>query len=347
MTPPAADEDSAADDVPPMLTVAAVARRLGVAPATLRTWARRYHLGPSEHTAGAHRRYSAADLGRLVVMRRLTLQGVPPADASKVAVNTVMHAEGASVLAMVVSSLAGAGVAAEPADAEAMFGLVSGALAAAGPAGGGRVLAQPDAGPAERGLARAAMALDGDACVRILRDAILVSDVPTAYESLVLPVLSAVGRRWETTGAGVDVEHMLSESVLAVLRSLPTPEPASGAVALLACAEEEQHSVPLHVLGAALAERRVGVRVLGARVPREALTAAVRRLGPAVVFVFATMPVLDPSQLDAVPRIRPAPRVVVGGPGWDGVELHAGTGSRPLHITSLAEAVREITLSAG
>ena len=33
----------------PALTVAAVARRLGVAPATLRTWDRRYGLGPTEH----------------------------------------------------------------------------------------------------------------------------------------------------------------------------------------------------------------------------------------------------------------------------------------------------------
>ena len=42
-------------------TVAAVARRLGVAPATLRTWDRRYGLGPSEHTSGAHRRYGPAE----------------------------------------------------------------------------------------------------------------------------------------------------------------------------------------------------------------------------------------------------------------------------------------------
>src|SRR6185437_4985821 len=70
---------------PPMLTVAAVARRLGVAPSTLRTWDRRYDLGPSAHTAGAHRRYSPEDLARLVVMRRLTLEGVPPADAARIA----------------------------------------------------------------------------------------------------------------------------------------------------------------------------------------------------------------------------------------------------------------------
>ena len=48
----------------PALTVAAVARRLGVAPATLRTWDRRYGLGPSAHAAGSHRRYTADDVDR-------------------------------------------------------------------------------------------------------------------------------------------------------------------------------------------------------------------------------------------------------------------------------------------
>lgn len=65
------------------LTVAAVARRLGVAPATLRTWDRRYGLGPSEHNAGAHRRYSPQDVARLVTMRRLTMAGVAPSEAAR------------------------------------------------------------------------------------------------------------------------------------------------------------------------------------------------------------------------------------------------------------------------
>ena len=69
------------------LSVAAVARRLGVAPATLRTWDRRYGLGPSAHESGQHRRYSPADLARLTVMRRLITSGVSPADAAQQAKN--------------------------------------------------------------------------------------------------------------------------------------------------------------------------------------------------------------------------------------------------------------------
>lgn len=72
----------------PSLTVAAVARRLGVAPATLRTWDRRYGLGPSEHMAGSHRRYSANDVSRLLVMRRLTLEGVAPSEAARAALSS-------------------------------------------------------------------------------------------------------------------------------------------------------------------------------------------------------------------------------------------------------------------
>lgn len=67
------------------LTVAGVAARLGVAASTLRTWERRYGLGPSARTAGRHRRYDADDVTRLETMRRLTREGVAPADAARLA----------------------------------------------------------------------------------------------------------------------------------------------------------------------------------------------------------------------------------------------------------------------
>ena len=49
-----------------LLTVAAVARRLGIAPATLRTWDRRYGLGPTDHEEGNHRKYGPRDVARLM-----------------------------------------------------------------------------------------------------------------------------------------------------------------------------------------------------------------------------------------------------------------------------------------
>jgi len=82
-TPGAGGGDPQLEAAP--LTVAAVARTLGVAASTLRTWDRRYGLGPSAHQAGSHRRYTPDDVARLQTMRRLTLRGVAPADAARIA----------------------------------------------------------------------------------------------------------------------------------------------------------------------------------------------------------------------------------------------------------------------
>ena len=78
-----AESDNPLDEV--TFTVSSVARRLGVAPATLRTWDRRYGLGPSGHTAGLHRRYTENDLRRLEIMRRLVNQGTPASEAARAA----------------------------------------------------------------------------------------------------------------------------------------------------------------------------------------------------------------------------------------------------------------------
>ncbi|MBD3689167.1 MerR family transcriptional regulator [Nanchangia anserum] len=68
------------DELP--LTVASVARKIGVSPSTLRTWERRYGLGPSVRTIGAHRRYTAIDIARLERMCALMATGISAADAA-------------------------------------------------------------------------------------------------------------------------------------------------------------------------------------------------------------------------------------------------------------------------
>ncbi|WP_306440710.1 MerR family transcriptional regulator, partial [Actinomadura fibrosa] len=62
-----------------------MAQRLGVAASTLRTWDRRYGIGPSRRSSGTHRRYSPADVARLEIMQRMILEGAPPGEAARVA----------------------------------------------------------------------------------------------------------------------------------------------------------------------------------------------------------------------------------------------------------------------
>ncbi|NHC43991.1 MerR family transcriptional regulator [Motilibacter aurantiacus] len=329
----------------PALTVAAVARRLGVAPATLRTWDRRYGLGPSSHTAGAHRRYTAADLARLTLMRRLTLEGVPPAEAAAIAL--------ARASEDAVPELAGSVPAGPPAlpvagpeerlPAEVTRlrtpppGLPEAAASRATP-GGGRVLAIPGGSAASRGLARAAMALDAHVCREIIRSSLQAKGVVATWNGLLTPVLAGIGARWAETGEGVEVEHLLSEVVMSALRAYPesVSTPINGRPVLLACSDSELHSLPLHALSAALAERSVASRMLGGQMPPRALSDAVRRTGPAAVFVWASLPAhADPSVVAGLPVQRPAGVTLLGGPGWVGRAYPPGAEV----VTSLSAAV--------
>jgi transposase-like protein len=75
------------------LGVGEVARRLGVAAPTLRSWGRRYGLEPSGRSTGGHRRYTADDVARLQVVLRLVRQGVPTATAAKAVRGTTVIPE--------------------------------------------------------------------------------------------------------------------------------------------------------------------------------------------------------------------------------------------------------------
>ena len=238
------------------LPVAAVARRLGVAPATLRTWARRYGLGPSRHDAGAHRRYAPADVARLETMRRLTLAGVAPGEAAAAAL-------------------------AEPDASPSARGPLpdrEGRVRRGGP--GGKVLALPGADEVVRGLGRAAMALDSDAVLEGIRTQLDEHGVVHTWEHVLRPVLAASGARWAATGEGVEVEHLLSDCVTTALRERAARAPAAPSrPVLLASGPDELHALPLHAIAAGLAELDRGSRVLGPSLPAGALEASVRRTG--------------------------------------------------------------------
>ena len=169
------------------------------------------------------------------------------------------------------------------------------------------------------------MSLDSHEVHRLLGDAVKAMGVREAWATMGMPVLQSIGERWRVTGDGIDVEHAFSEAAMAVLRGVTATlrRPRNVRPVVLACAEGDYHTLPLHALAAALAEEQVGVRLLGVGMPASALVAAVRRTGPALVFMYARMAVLDVQVLDLLPRQRPAPRLVVGGPGWSDRPLPA------------------------
>ncbi|KAF0842546.1 MerR family transcriptional regulator [Nocardia caishijiensis] len=63
-------------------TVRAVADRLGIPTATLRSWNRRYDIGPAQDRPGKHRLYTEADIAALERMLALIRGGASPAGAA-------------------------------------------------------------------------------------------------------------------------------------------------------------------------------------------------------------------------------------------------------------------------
>jgi len=298
---PAEQPQSAPED---LLSVSAVARRLGVAPATLRTWARRYGIGPSEHEAGLHRKYCPSDLAKLTVMRRLISSGVSPADAAEQA-----KAHEGEVIIEEFTSLC------------------------------------RECDETINAIFNAAEALDSLFVETMLRNEISENGIISAWQEVFVPVLIQVGAAWEKSGKGIEVEHMLTEILKRVLRE-STSEivvPFNTRPVLLASVGEELHSLALHALAAALAERGIETHFLGARTPVEAISSMVSRFGPPAVFLWAQLPVNgDPKFVAALPAVRPAPRVIIGGPGWNPDKCQNAH-----FVGSLALAVDEIALAVG
>ncbi|MFJ6795379.1 MerR family transcriptional regulator [Streptomyces sp. NPDC091268] len=285
------------------LSTGSVARHLGVSPTTLRSWERRYAIGPAHREPGRHRRWTPPDIARLELMCRLTAQGVPPSEAARTARAATRAA---------VDEGPEPGPPAAPARGAAP--------------GGSHALPLGEVRPECRGLARAAVRLDAPAVARLLDSALAGLGLVTAWEEVLAPTLHAVGRKWASAGERyVEVEHLLSWQVSAALsRIRPAEERPRTRPLLLACAPGEQHSLPVEALAAALGERGLPVRMFGADLPPGALHTAVRRTGPqAVVLWSQRRDTADEALVRSVADLGWGPRgarghpvLLLAGPGW-------------------------------
>ena len=319
------------------LSVSMMAHRLGVTASSLGTWHRRYGVGPSEHAVGRHRRYSPADVARLEVMNQALLGGAGPAEAARMALQTppvpdVATRAGPGAWPETpgpvdgLTDPVGAGVRppgvgeATPAGRRAPRRVDEGRAAGdGGVMAGETTLRTAGLGQDASGLARAVEALDATAVQRLIGQAVAAGGVVWTWDQVVRPVMGAVSKLWEGTDTGVEMEHLLSEGVTSVMAKvqIDAPPPVSPRAVLLAAVPGEQHTLPLRVLAAVLARRRVRTNLLGADLPIVSLTAAIGRTRPCAVLLWCQLDAnADPALLEVLPRLRTAARVFVGGPAW-------------------------------
>jgi MerR family transcriptional regulator, light-induced transcriptional regulator len=290
------------------LTVAAVARRLGVAPATLRTWDRRYGLGPSEHSSGEHRRYNGSDIARLTLMRKLVIAGVSPAEAAQRALAFDGEVSPESLTNSITSDVA---VREELVET----------------------------------LIRAARAYDRNFIEELLRSELSARGITNTWNEVLVPLLIIIGDEWADSGTGIETEHLVSEIIKRLLQeaNASVQNPVNARPVLLACIGEEMHSLALYALGAVLSEHKIATQFLGARTPIEAISAVVKRSAPPAIFLWAQLNKNGNHELLAeLPSIRPAPRIVLGGPGWS-----RNVAKPAVLVEDLLEACEEISRAVG
>jgi methanogenic corrinoid protein MtbC1 len=170
-----------------------------------------------------------------------------------------------------------------------------------------------------RSLNRAASTLDASGCDQIISNSLDSHGVVWTWENVLIPVLIALGEKWEQTGEGVEQEHLIAESITGLFRNLANSvtEPENARPVLLACAPHELHTIPMYAIAAALAEQNIVSRILGARMPAEALANAAKKIGPSAIVVWSqSQGTADISIWDAVEPMRPAPLLMSAGPGW-------------------------------
>jgi DNA-binding transcriptional MerR regulator len=265
------------------MSVADVAQRVGVAAATLRAWERRYGIGPSARTTGGHRRYSNADIAALQRLQRLTQAGMPTGSAALLAFATTSHDDSAGAIT-------------DPAAAAAI----------------------PHSDRLAERFALAIDALDPDRIARAA-DAVLADrGAVSGWTDVFVPQLQALGRRWETTGLGVEREHVVALVLQASLARHTgrhtRRHPHDGTHVLAAATPTEQHTLPLAALAAGLAESGVRAYVVGS-LPELALHTAIDDTTPSVVVLWARSgETADAALLRGL--LTRAPVVCAAGVGW-------------------------------
>ena len=309
------------------LPIGEVARRTGVAVATLRAWERRYGLLDPQRTEGGHRRYGSADLARVRRMQQLLGDGWGADAAARQAREDALQAlDGIEER--------------EPLDTTREFRVPTPLPADDDGHDGGH----GDTSQAvPHGLTPAAAAI-----VRRLIDAIAVYDATTANEAIddtfarfevaaaldhvLMPTLRLVGQGWEHDPGAIAREHFATNAIRPrLIRLLRSPAGRGGPTCVAAAPEKEEHD--LGVLASAVVASDTGwnVTFLGARTPTGALRRAVEATDARVALVGAVRRRPAQTFLDELARPLPC-GLVLGGAGFREEDLYRIEGEVTRHL---------------
>jgi DNA-binding transcriptional MerR regulator len=281
---PSPPEQSAA-----LYHVGAVARLVGVSPAALRAWERRYGLPAPGRGRQGYRLYSEADVRALLWIKSQLDRGLTIGRA--VALLAALRAAGED------PGLAAPGLTAVPLPPLALqWGLPE--LAGA--------------------LFEAFQTLDEENVSGVLRRAAALHSMERVMLEVMRPALEAVGRAWAENGLPVAVEHFASQQVLRALSGVlaSAAPPWRAGLILAGCAPAERHEIGLLMTVIRLRWRGWNVVYLGPDLSLERLRIVLAAHTPRLLMFSATLPGALSGLLDLPDLLRglvPSPVILIGG----------------------------------
>jgi DNA-binding transcriptional MerR regulator len=260
--------------------VGAVSSRLSVTASTLRTWERRYGVGPSFRTQGGHRRYTERDIQHVELMRRLLARGVSARDAARVARS--LDEEGLEL---------------------ALRGREDGSTGAT---------------PAEDLLAAVASG-DRDELSRLYAGVLRQTPVIEAWRDVLAPVLrqmtteSGSGAGAAAAVAASVASELLVRELLGLMAFEQQPDPGHTHI-LFARSLPAIEAIPLLVLEAALVQAGVTTRTVGPELDGRAVAALAMRLRPDLLLTWGHPP--TPPLRRAMSELEGVTTVIRALPAW-------------------------------
>ena len=274
---PSLDEPDAGSDL--TWGVGAVSSRLNVTASTLRTWERRYGVGPSFRTQGGHRRYTERDIDRVELMRRLLSRGVSAQDAARVA----RSLERDDVeLALSDEERESAGV--TPVEADLLAAVVTG---------------------------------DRDELSRLFASVLRQSPVTAVWRDVLSPTLRRMTSETVSGAVPADAASAASELLVRELHALVAFErlPDTGHTHILfARSLPAVEAIPLLVLEAALVQAGMSIHTVGPELDGRAVAALAMRMRPDLLLTWGHPP--TPPLRRAMGELEGVTSVIRALPAW-------------------------------